>query len=146
MSLDTKMDGMTGQDGEARDVLSAMGSGPMSGSSPTSPVAGSGVWSGKSATRSRSGTLGGRKRSSSVVVFQPPEVDEKTVDSPRLPAVVVEDMTEEPEEVGDEDEEMAEAGMEEVEVNERRGVGLGLGLGMGITKTARPPVELMNDL
>lgn len=134
------------EDAESRDTLQEMQS-PTT-SSPISKI-GSASASASSA-RSRSGTLRGRKRSSSIVVFQPPEEGGMETGSPRLPAVVVEDMTD-----GD--------GMEEAE----EGIGLGIGVGRDedmaeveevreelqgrgarqtLFKTARPPTELMMDV
>jgi len=128
------------EDAERRDTLQEM-------QSPTtsSPITKSG-----SAARSRSGTLRGRKRSSSIVVFQPPEEDGMETGSPRLPAVVVEDMTDGdgPEEGGENvglgigmgrDEEMAE-------VDEVREELQGRAARQTLFKTARPPTELMMDV
>lgn len=117
---------------DAEELLDSVAEMPLSGSSPTSPVSKS-----ASAARSRSGTLRGRGRSSSIVVFQPPEEHEgRETGSPRLPAVVVEDMTEEPDEYVNEDEEMEEAEAELEGGGDRK----------AIFKTARPPTELMVDL
>jgi len=130
------------EDAESRDTLQEM-------QSPTSPVTKTGSAS-ASAARSRSGTLRGRKRSSSIVVFQPPEDHAMETGSPRLPAVVVEDMTDAdgPEESGEnvglgigigQDEEMAE-------VEEAREELQGRGARQTLFKTARPPTELMMDI
>jgi len=114
--------------------------------SPISPVSARNSWG----SRSRSGTTGGkgRNRSSSTVVFQPTEAQMNgggVAGSPRLPAVVVEDMTvsEGPDSYdGEEDVEMADVEeAKQMEVQEVHEELEGRGERKPMLHTMRPPMD-----